>query len=61
MVGDGRFPWHDDRRATLAEVRRIGDVDRMRYALSDRFRPDPSDLPLARAGAAGRRVAEEAR
>ena len=61
VVGDGRFPWHDDHRATLAEVRRIGDVVLMRYALSGRYRPDTSDLPLARAGAAGRRVAEEAR
>ena len=26
FVGDGRFPFHRDRRATLAEVRRISDV-----------------------------------
>ena len=38
FVGDGRFPWNPDRRATLAEVRRIGDVVLLRYALSDRFR-----------------------
>ena len=40
FVGDGRFPWNPDRRATLAEVRRIDDVVLMRYALSDRFRMD---------------------
>ena len=39
FVGDGRFPWNPDRRATLAEVRRIGDVVLLRYALSARFRP----------------------
>jgi riboflavin-specific deaminase-like protein len=37
FVGDGRFPWNPDRRATLADVRRIDDVVLMRYALSDRF------------------------
>jgi 5-amino-6-(5-phosphoribosylamino)uracil reductase len=37
FVSDGRFPWHPDRRATLAEVRQIGDVVLLRYALSDRF------------------------
>jgi riboflavin-specific deaminase-like protein len=37
FVGDGRFPWHPDRRATLAEVRRIDDVVLLRYALSTRF------------------------
>jgi len=59
VVGDGRFPWHDDHRATLAEVRRIGDVVLMRYALSGRFRPDVSALPLARSAAG--LVTEEAR
>ena len=34
FVGDGRFPWHPDRRATLADVRQIGDVVLLRYALS---------------------------
>ena len=34
FVGDGCFPWNPDRRATLAEVRRIGDVVLLRYALS---------------------------
>ena len=37
FVGDGRFPWNPDRRATLAEVRQIGDVVLLRYALSGRF------------------------
>jgi 5-amino-6-(5-phosphoribosylamino)uracil reductase len=37
FVGDGRFPWNPDRRATLAEVRPIGDVVLLRYALSPRF------------------------
>jgi len=40
FVGDGRFPWNPDRRATLAEVRQIGDVVLLRYALSDRFQPE---------------------
>ncbi len=38
FVRDGRFPWHAGRRATLAEVRQIGDVALLRYALSPRFR-----------------------
>jgi 5-amino-6-(5-phosphoribosylamino)uracil reductase len=37
FVGDGRFPWHPDRRAPLVEVRQIGDVVLLRYALSNRF------------------------
>lgn len=37
FVGDGAFPWHQDRRATLAEVRQIGDVVLLRYAMSARF------------------------
>src|SRR5437016_5767100 len=36
FVGDGAFPWHSGRRATLVEVRQIGDVVLLRYALSDR-------------------------
>ena len=40
FVSDGRFPWNPDRRATLAEVRRIGDVVLLRYALSTRFTMD---------------------
>ena len=37
FVGDGRFPWHSQRRAELAEVQQIGDVVLLRYALSSRF------------------------
>jgi 5-amino-6-(5-phosphoribosylamino)uracil reductase len=37
FVEDGRFPWTPDRRATLADVRRLGDVVLLRYALSDRY------------------------
>jgi 5-amino-6-(5-phosphoribosylamino)uracil reductase len=40
FVGDGRFPWNPDRHARLAEVRRIGDVVLLRYALSERFCQD---------------------
>jgi 5-amino-6-(5-phosphoribosylamino)uracil reductase len=40
FVSDGRFPWNADRRATLAEVRQIGDVVLLRYALSSRFCTD---------------------
>ena len=39
FVDDGRFPWNPDRRARLAEVRQIGDVVLLRYALSARFDP----------------------
>jgi 5-amino-6-(5-phosphoribosylamino)uracil reductase len=38
FVSDGKFPWGPDHRARLAEVRQIGDVVLLRYALSDRFR-----------------------
>jgi 5-amino-6-(5-phosphoribosylamino)uracil reductase len=38
FVDDGRFPWHSGRRATLAEVRQLGDVVLLRYALSGRAR-----------------------
>ena len=37
FVGDGRFPFNPDRRARLEEVRQIGDVVLLRYALSARF------------------------
>ena len=37
FVGDGDFPWGPQHRARLAEVRQIGDVVLLRYALSDRF------------------------
>jgi 5-amino-6-(5-phosphoribosylamino)uracil reductase len=37
FVHDGRFPWNSHRRAKVAEVRQIGDVVLVRYALSPRF------------------------
>ncbi|WP_127503409.1 RibD family protein [Actinoplanes solisilvae] len=37
FVSDGDFPWGPSSRATLAEVRQIGDVVLLRYALTDRF------------------------
>ena len=40
FVSDGHFPWNPGRRATLAEVRQIGDVVLLRYALSPRFLED---------------------
>src|SRR4051794_10277911 len=40
FVTDGRFPWNAARRAALAEVRQIGDVVLLRYALSPRFREE---------------------
>jgi 5-amino-6-(5-phosphoribosylamino)uracil reductase len=40
FVGDGKFPWHPGRRATLAETRQIGDVVLLRYALSSQFGSD---------------------
>ncbi|HYX86790.1 MAG TPA: dihydrofolate reductase family protein [Gaiellales bacterium] len=40
FVRDGPFPWNPGRRATLAEVRQIGDVVLLRYALSSRFGAD---------------------
>ena len=40
FVGDGSFPWNPDRRARLAEVRQIGDVVLLRYALSPRFQDE---------------------
>jgi 5-amino-6-(5-phosphoribosylamino)uracil reductase len=40
FVSDGRFPWNVGRRAELAEVRQIGDVVLLRYALSTRFQRD---------------------
>jgi 5-amino-6-(5-phosphoribosylamino)uracil reductase len=36
-VSDGHFPWNAERRAKLAEVRQLGDVVLLRYALSPRF------------------------
>jgi 5-amino-6-(5-phosphoribosylamino)uracil reductase len=40
FVGDGAFPWHPGRRATLAETRPVGDVVLLRYALSPRYCPE---------------------
>ena len=40
FVSDGHFPWNAHRRAALAEVRQIGDVVLLRYALSPRFREE---------------------
>lgn len=37
FVDEGSFPWSAQRRATLADVRQIGDVVLLRYALSPRF------------------------
>lgn len=37
FVGDGHFPWDEHRRAKLADVRRIGDIVLLTYALSERF------------------------
>ncbi|GGI48503.1 5-amino-6-(5-phosphoribosylamino)uracil reductase [Agromyces flavus] len=36
LIGDGSFPWNADRRAPLAESRRVGDMVLLRYALSER-------------------------
>ena len=36
FVGDGEFPWCAEHRAALVEVRPIGDVVLLRYALSQR-------------------------
>jgi 5-amino-6-(5-phosphoribosylamino)uracil reductase len=38
FVRDGSFPWNTGRRAALVDVRKIGDVVLLRYALSSRFR-----------------------
>ncbi|MBK9739126.1 MAG: dihydrofolate reductase family protein [Actinobacteria bacterium] len=40
FVGDGPFPWNEDQHARLAQVRPIGDVVLLRYALSPRFCDD---------------------
>ena len=40
FVSDGHFPWNPGQRAELAEVRQIGDVVLLRYALSARFQTD---------------------
>ena len=45
FVADGRFPWRDGHRARLTEVRPVGDVVLMRYALSDRY--DEIEEPIS--------------
>jgi 5-amino-6-(5-phosphoribosylamino)uracil reductase len=40
---DGRYPWNSGRRAELADVRRIGDVVLLRYALSPRYEAEGLD------------------
>jgi 5-amino-6-(5-phosphoribosylamino)uracil reductase len=37
FVRDGTFPWNPGRRASLVDVRQIGDVVLLRYGLSSRF------------------------
>jgi 5-amino-6-(5-phosphoribosylamino)uracil reductase len=37
FVRDGAFPWNPGRRAELVDVRQLGDVVLLRYALSSRF------------------------
>ena len=44
FVGTGRFPFHPGRRATLADVRPIGDVVLLRYALSSRCAAEMREL-----------------
>ncbi|TAM70126.1 MAG: deaminase [Microbacteriaceae bacterium] len=44
FVGDAVFPWTNDKPATLAGVRLIGDVVLLRYALSDRFPGDAENI-----------------
>ncbi|WP_410808854.1 RibD family protein [Micromonospora sp. 067-2] len=41
FVGEGRFPWHSGSRARVADVRQLGDVVLLRYALSERFGDSP--------------------
>lgn len=45
LVGNGSFPWSVQRRAGLAEVRQLGDVALLRYALSPRFGTGPEVAP----------------
>lgn len=40
---DGSYPWNPDRRAELTDVRRIGDVVLLRYALSARYEAERID------------------
>jgi riboflavin-specific deaminase-like protein len=45
LIGDGTFPWNPDRHAPLAEVRRVGDLVLLRYALSERCAMPGDDAP----------------
>lgn len=45
FVGDGRFPWNAERRATLVDVQRMDDVVLLRYALSARFHTGSREVP----------------
>lgn len=40
---DGSYPWNPDRRAELTDVRRLGDVVLLRYALSPRYQTERID------------------
>jgi 5-amino-6-(5-phosphoribosylamino)uracil reductase len=40
FVREGSFPWNPAHRATLVDVRKLGDVVLLRYALSPRFEED---------------------
>lgn len=55
FVDDGRFPWHPAERGRLAEVRQIGDVVLLRYALSERFRAGSFAAEATRVDATGAR------
>jgi len=43
FVGGGRFPWGPGHRGALVEVRQLGDVVLLRYALSERFERGQTD------------------
>jgi 5-amino-6-(5-phosphoribosylamino)uracil reductase len=47
LIGDGTFPWNPDRHAPLAEIRQVGDMVLLRYALSERC-VIPGRSPLGR-------------
>lgn len=45
LIGDGTFPWNPDHHAPLAEVRHVGDMVLLRYALSERCAMPGDDAP----------------
>ncbi len=47
FVRDGIFPWNPGRRAELVDVRQLGDVVLLRYALSSRFEESEQRVPTA--------------